>query len=208
VDSAQIFVLGHSMGGKVAPRVAAAEASVAGLVSLAGDAQPMQQAAIRVGRYMASMNPDPALAAALEAVTRQAALVESPDLSPSTPASELPFGLSGAYWLDLRGYDPVAAAAEVDKPMLILQGGRDYQVTVEDDLSRWKAGLGHRHDVTIRVYAADNHFFFPGAGPSTPAEYAQAQHVDLTVVADIAGWLTPNRGKLARLFSGLKRHKG
>jgi uncharacterized protein len=208
VDPARIFVLGHSMGGKVAPRVAAAEASVAGLVSLAGDAQPMQQATIRVGRYMASMNPDPALAAALEAVTRQAALVESPDLSPSTPASELPFGLSGAYWLDLRGYDPVAAAAELDKPMFILQGGRDYQVTVEDDLSRWKAALGHRPDVTIRVYDADNHLFFPGVGPSTPAEYAQAQHVDPAVVADIAAWLAPSRGKIARILSSLKRHKG
>jgi uncharacterized protein len=43
VDGARVFILGHSMGGKVAPRVATAEASVAGLVILAGDAQPMQQ---------------------------------------------------------------------------------------------------------------------------------------------------------------------
>jgi dienelactone hydrolase len=206
VDPARIFVLGHSMGGKVAPRVAAAEASVAGLVILAGDAQPMQRTAIRVARYMASLSPDPGMEAALEAITRQAAMVESPDLSPLTPANELPFGLSGAYWLDLRGYDPVAAAAAQDKPMLIMQGGRDYQVTVEDDLSRWRAGLAHRPDVTIRVYAADNHFFFPGAGPSTPAEYAQARHVDPTVVADIAKWMTPNRGKLARVVSSLSRH--
>jgi uncharacterized protein len=208
VDPTRIFILGHSMGGKVAPRVALAEPSVAGLVILAGDAQPMQQAAIRVGRYMASLNPDPAMAAALKAVTRQAAMVESPDLSPSTPASELPFGLSGAYWLDLRGYDPVAAAAELDKPMLILQGGRDYQVTVEDDLSRWKAGLGYRPNVTIRVYEADNHLFFTGVGPSTPDEYAQAQHVDPVVVADIAAWLMPSRGKIARLLSSLTRPKG
>ncbi|MGO4431230.1 alpha/beta hydrolase family protein, partial [Streptomyces sp. MCAF7] len=48
VDPARIFVLGHSMGGKVAPRVAAAEPSVAGLVLLAGDAQPMHEAAVRV----------------------------------------------------------------------------------------------------------------------------------------------------------------
>jgi dienelactone hydrolase len=208
VDPARIFVLGHSMGGKVAPRVATSEASVAGLVILAGDAQPMQQAAIRVGRYMASLNPDPALAAALETVTRQAATVESPDLSPSTPASDLPFGLCGAYWLDLRGYDPVATAAELDKPMLILQGGRDYQVTVADDLSRWRAGLGHRPDIAIRVYEADNHLFFPGEGPSTPAEYEQAQHVDAIVVANIAEWLTPNRGKIARMLSSLRRRKG
>jgi hypothetical protein len=36
--------------------------------------------------------------------------------------------------------------------MLILQGARDYQVTVQDDLTRWETGLAHRPDVTIRVY--------------------------------------------------------
>ena len=207
VDPARIFVLGHSMGGKVAPRVAATEASVAGLVLLAGDAQPMQHAAIRVARYLAALTPSPAAEDALQAMTRQAARVDSPDLSPATPASELPFGLSGAYWLDLRGYDPVSTAATLHKPMLILQGGRDYQVTVEDDLSRWKAGIGHRSDVTIRVYNADNHLFFPGSGPSTPAEYESAQHVDPAVIADIATWLTPQRGKIARFVSTFRRHK-
>ncbi len=91
--------------------------------------------------------------------------------------------------------------------MLILQGGRDYQVTVEDDLSRWKAGLGHRPDVTIRVYDADNHLFFSGIGPSTPAEYDLAQHVDPAVVTDIARWLMPRQGIVTRFVSGLWRLK-
>ena len=73
--------------------------------------------------------------------------------------------------------------------MLILQGGRDFQVTAADDLSGWEAGLGDRADVTIRVHEADNHLFFPGAGPSTPGEYEAPQHVDPAVVADIASWL-------------------
>ncbi|WP_374226851.1 alpha/beta fold hydrolase [Ktedonobacter sp. SOSP1-85] len=191
VDPARVFILGYSMGGKVAPRVATTEVSVAGLVILAGDAQPMQHAAIRVTRYLAQLYPGPDMEAMIETITRQAAMVDSPHLSPSTPTRELPFDLSASYWLDLRGYDPVMTAATLDKPMLILQGGRDYQVTVEDDLSRWKAGLGHRPDVTIRVYDADNHLFFSGTGPSTPAEYEPAQHIDPAVVADIAEWLMP-----------------
>ncbi|MGN9845873.1 serine aminopeptidase domain-containing protein [Nonomuraea sp. H19] len=189
VDPARVFVLGHSMGGKVAPRVAAAEPSVAGLVIMAGDTQPMHQAAVRVVRYLASLDPGPAVEAAVEAITRQAAMVAGPDLSPSTPTEALLFGWPAAYWLDLRDYDPVATAAALDRPMFILQGGRDYQVTVTDDLPGWKAGLAHRPDVTIRVYDADNHLFFPGTGPSTPAEYEPAQHVDPNVVADIAEWL-------------------
>ncbi|HET8844084.1 MAG TPA: alpha/beta fold hydrolase [Ktedonobacteraceae bacterium] len=205
VDPARIFILGHSMGGKVAPRVAAAEPSIAGLVIMAGDTQPMQQSAIRVVRYLAQLYPGPASDTTVEMMTRQAALVESPDLSPSTPARELPFGLSGSYWLDLRSYDPVSTAVAINKPMLILQGGRDYQVTLEDDLPGWKAGLGHRSDVTIRVYAADNHLFFSGTGRSTPAEYEPAQHIDPAVIADIVEWLTPKRGTLARFASGLRR---
>ena len=193
------------MGGKVAPRVATAEPSVAGMVILAGDTQPMHHAAVRVVRYLASVVPRSVSEAAVEMFTRQAALVDSPDLSPSTPASDLPFGFPASYWLDLRDYDPVSTAAALDKPMLILQGGRDYQVTVEDDLARWKAGLAHRPDVAVRVYGADNHLFFPGKGPSTPAEYEPPQHVDPAVVADIAEWLAPNRGKIGRFLAGVRR---
>jgi uncharacterized protein len=203
VDAARVFVAGHSMGGKVAPRVAAAEPSVAGLVLLAADTQPMHRAAVRVVRHLASL--DPGAQAAVEAITRQAARVDSPHLSAETPAAELPFGYSGAYWLDLRDYDPVATAAALDKPMLILQGGRDYQVTVADDLAGWQAGLGHREDVTIRVHVADDHLFFPGSGPSTPADYDRPQHVDAAVVADIADWLAPRRPALARLLSTFRR---
>ncbi|GAA4555488.1 alpha/beta hydrolase [Planotetraspora kaengkrachanensis] len=205
VDAARVYVAGHSAGGKVAPRVAAAEPSVAGLVLLAADAEPMPQAAVRVVRHLASLNPGPATQAAVEMITRQAAMTGSPDLSPDTPATELLFGFTAAYHLDLRGYDPVATAAALDKPMLILQGGRDYQVTVADDLSRWRAGLAHRPDVTIRVHDADDHMFFAGSGPSTPSDYESPQHVDPAVVADIAGWLAPRRGMLTRLASLVTR---
>jgi dienelactone hydrolase len=194
VDPARVFVVGHSMGGKVAPRVAGAEESVAGLVIMAGDTQPMHRSAVRVVRYLASVSPDAVPEAAVEGIIEQAAMVDSLALSPSTSAAALPFGLPASYWLDLRDYDPVATAAALDKPMLILQGGRDHQVTVADDLSGWQTGLAHRPDVTIRVYDADNHLFFPGEGVSTPEEYEVAQHVDPAVVEDIAKWLVAGRG--------------
>ena len=193
VDPARVFVLGLSGGGKAAPRVAAAEPSVAGLVSLAGDTLPLPRAAVRVARYLAELDPGPATTAAAEAVERQAALVESPALAPSAPAADLLFGWPASYWLDLRDYDPVATAAALDKPMLVLQGGRDYQVTVADDLVRWQAGLARRSDVTIRVHEADDHLFFRREGPSTPAAYETPQHVDPAVVTEIAEWISTPR---------------
>lgn len=189
VDPERVFVLGHSLGGRMAPRVAAAEPSVAGLILMAGSAQPLHWTAVRQIRYLTELGGGASLPA-VETITRQAELVDSADLSPATPREELPLAAPAAYWLDLRDYDPVATAAVVGKPMLILQGGRDYQVTVDDDLARWRAGLDGRPGVTIQVYEADNHLFFPGIGPSTPAEYAASQHVDPQVVTDIATWLT------------------
>jgi uncharacterized protein len=199
VGAGRVFVAGHSLGGTVAPRVAAAGPSVAGLVILAGGTQPLYWAAVRQVRYIASLDPATAAASepAIEAMTRQARTADSPDLSPSTPDSELPFGVPAPYWLDLRDYDPAAAAAALGRPVLIIQGGRDYQATVADDLAGWKAGLAGHPDVTIRVYDADNHLFFPGSGPSSPAEYEPAQHMDPAVVADIAGWLTATLPGLA-----------
>ncbi|WP_415646161.1 alpha/beta hydrolase family protein [Stackebrandtia soli] len=189
VDAERVFVLGHSMGGKIAPRIAAVESSVAGLVIMAGDVQPMHHAAVRVITYLAAMVPDLVPPSTVEIFGRQAALVDSADLTSSTPAAELPFGLPASYWLELRDYDPVAIATGLRKPMLILQGGRDYQVTVDDDLTRWRAGLGDRPEVDIRVHDADDHLFFPGTGPSTPADYERPQHVDPAVIGDIVEWV-------------------
>lgn len=182
-DIGSIYLLGHSLGGTVAPRIAAACSDIAGLILLAGGAQPLHRAMVRQFRHIGA--PD----ATIEAVTRQADLVDSPTLSPSTPAAELPFGVPATYWLDLRAYNAPATAAALDVPVLLCQGARDYQVTVADDLALWQSELADRPNVTIRVYDADNHLFFPGSGPSTPAEYEPAQHVDPTMIADIAKWV-------------------
>ena len=187
----RVFLLGHSLGGTVAPRIAAAEPSVAGLILLAGGAQPLHWVIVRQMRHLASLRPETEAAAqpVIDELAEKARMVDSPDLSPSTPASRLPLGAPASYWLDLRHYNPVDVAASLGKPMLILQGGRDYQVTVADDLARWQAGVGDRPNVTIRVYPDHNHLFTPGSGPSSPEEYEPAQHVDAAVVAEIATWL-------------------
>jgi hypothetical protein len=76
--------------------------------------------------------------------------------------------------------------------MLILQGERDYQVTVED-FARWNAALGPRPDITFHSYPALNHLFIAGAGPSLPAEYQVPSHVAEDVIRDIATWIVALR---------------
>ncbi|MGW1341241.1 alpha/beta hydrolase family protein [Kribbella sp. NPDC002412] len=162
---------------------------MAGLVIMAGDTKPMHHAAVRVLRYLATTNPEAVTAEIVEQFERQAAVVDSPDLSVDTPAADLPFGAPASYWLDLRDYDPVTTAAKLDLPILVLQGGRDYQVTVADDLIGAQRGLDHRPDVTITVLHADNHLFFPGAGPSTMTDYQTPAHVDPEALSTILNWL-------------------
>jgi len=93
-----------------------------------------------------------------------------------------------SYWLDLRGYDPPAMATSLKVPMLILQGERDYQVTMED-FARWKDALAGRRDVTFRSYPALNHLFIAGKGKSLPADYETPSHVAEEAVNDIAAWI-------------------
>ena len=97
VEPGRVFVAGHSLGGTVAPRVAAAEPSVAGLIILSGGTQPLHRAAVRQFRYLASLDPATTAAArpVIDAITRQAELIDSPGLSPrrrtaTCPSAHLP----------------------------------------------------------------------------------------------------------------------
>jgi hypothetical protein len=79
--------------------------------------------------------------------------------------------------------------ARLSIPVFLGQGGRAYQVTVGDDLARWRTGLTGRFGVTIKVYDRADHLFIPGEGRSTPADYARPGHVDAELMADVADWV-------------------
>ena len=53
VDPNRIVVLGHSLGGMLVPRIAAAGPPVAGFVVMAGAARPLPQAVVEQARYLA-----------------------------------------------------------------------------------------------------------------------------------------------------------
>jgi fermentation-respiration switch protein FrsA (DUF1100 family) len=171
------------------PRIAALDPGLAGAISLAGCARPLERAILEQTTYLAhadgTVTPDEQ-----KGIDDAQKLVESvAALKASDAAGSLRFlNVPASYWLDLRGYDPPAVAKGQRLPMLILQGERDYQVTM-DDFARWQASLGGRRDVTFRSYAALNHQFMAGTGKSLPAEYLMASHVSEEVVNDIAAWI-------------------
>ncbi|HEY3417077.1 MAG TPA: hypothetical protein VGM23_09360, partial [Armatimonadota bacterium] len=124
----------------------------------------------------------------IDEIARQAALAKDPHLPLETPANRL-LGITASYWLDINEYQPAEAAKHLQRQMLILQGGRDYQVTAAEDLKGWQCALEGRNDVSFKLYPMLNHLFMAGTGPSSPAEYSQASHVDVQVINDIAQWV-------------------
>jgi len=190
IDPARIFVLGHSLGGTLLPRIAAADPKIAGLISLAGSTRKLGDAMLAQVTYLVTaagpITPDGQKQ--LDDTKKLVARVEA--LTPADAGNPQSIGGAPAtYWLDLNSYDAVAAAKAIPQRMLFLQGERDYQVTMADDFAAWKAGLAGQSRVTFRSYPALNHLFLPGTGKSLPAEYNNPGHVPEDVIRDIAEWI-------------------
>lgn len=189
IDARRIFVLGHSLGGMLIPRIGQLDSQIAGFIVLAGSTRPLEDMILEQMRYIFSL--DGKLSdeekAQLDEIKRQGEQIKN--LKPSDAQSaKLLLGAPASYWLDLRGYDPTQAAKLLKRPMLILQGERDYQVTMED-FARWKAALGSQPNVTFKSYPKLNHLFIEGEGKSTPSEYEMLGHVAQIVIDDIADWI-------------------
>jgi dienelactone hydrolase len=192
IDARQIFVLGHSLGGYLAPRIGAADPQIRGLIILAGSARPFEDVILDQMTYVLSLSvPDPEVRQQQLAVLKQQVkLVKDPNRLPAAKASDLSLGVPAAYWLDLNAYHPQQVAQTLKQPMLFLLGGSDYQITRED-FQIWQDALGGRNDVQFILYPGLSHIFTPveGGQKATPATYTVAGHVAEEVVNDIGDWI-------------------
>jgi hypothetical protein len=98
--------------------------------------------------------------------------------------------MRGAYFLAKRGQHPEELAAKLPCALLVVQGGRDYQVTLADDFPRWQRALAGNPRATLKVYPALDHRLVAGEGRSSPAQYMEPGHVDAQLVSDLAAWVT------------------
>ncbi len=191
IDPDRIFVLGHSLGGMLIPRIATASPEAHGFVILAGAARPIEDLIMEQTEYLDSLDGviTPEEQAQLDQLRVLVEWMKGPELKSNTPAYQLMMGFSGRYWLDLHGYQPADEAKSIARPVLVLQGERDYQVTMAD-FSLWQQALSGMPNVTFITYPDLNHLFMTGTGKSTPQEYSQPGHVSQDVVEDIAAFIT------------------
>jgi fermentation-respiration switch protein FrsA (DUF1100 family) len=188
------------MGGYLIPRIYAAdkEQLIAGYISLAGAARPMTELILEQYDYFLSLDIYNALEKAvlrsqqnqlktgIEAILK---LTEADRGKNTVPLSVYP--VYPAYWLYLADYDPAEEIKKIDKPLLILQGGTDYQVT-ETDFNLFKKALDGRDNAEFILYPNLSHAFTYTEQMSTPADYMSEATVDKQVARDIADFIKNN----------------
>lgn len=195
IQSDQIYIAGHSLGGYLVPRIAQQAPDAAGYILLAAPARPIEDLILEQTQYILGLENTLDDTSKEKLLSQTAQIVENiKNLTPdSDMTSDQLFNVPASYWLNLQGYDPLTEIRQVEKPLLFLQGARDYQVTVTD-YELWQDALADAAsvDATFRLYDNLNHLFMTGTGKSTPAEYQQKGVFSTDVSSAIAAFVHGN----------------
>jgi dienelactone hydrolase len=190
IDGQKVIILGHSLGGMLVPRIAATDKRVAGFIIMAGAARPITELMKEQYRYIFLLDGTltEAESQKLHALDSLVALTQSlPYLNKANPTS-LVLGAPPAYWKDLLHYHPLQYAERMHRPVLVLQGGKDYQVTLTD-FNLWKTHLQSDSQASFKFYPRLNHLFMVCSGKPSPSDYEKPGHVAKQVIEDIARWI-------------------
>lgn len=192
VNADSVYLLGHSLGGMLAPRIAKRTPGLAGIVLLAAPARPFEDLILEQVTYLNRLVPSAQNEQQLTALKRQVAnvkLLHTPAFCDTIP---LPLNLPRSYWSDALSYHPVEEAAGLSLPILVLQAERDYQVTMQD-YALWRVNLMKRHNVSFKSYPKLNHLLQEGIGKATPDEYQQPSSVPTYVIGDLVRFVRTGR---------------
>ena len=194
IDSEKIFIVGHSMGGMLAPRIDAEGGDYRGLVLLAGTPRRLEEVLIEQNEEMVSK---------LNGLTQRFVRKQVQklnhtfsglyDLSDEEAKRRKVGGGTTLYYFKEMGEHAVSGyLATLQKPMLIMQGEKDFQVKADKDFLAYQELLKGKANVSFKLYENLNHAFVPSVyGSITKAkkEYNTEQHISEEVIADIANWI-------------------
>jgi len=188
VDAGRVYVVGHSQGAALAPRIAN-NVTARGVVMIAGSMRTpgdiiLQQARLALERA----GSDAKARKEAEEVIAAALKIQSGLEPPHTVLQ----GAPAWYWRSVSQARPIEQIESLTQRagrVLIVHGGRDSLVT-QDDLAAWRAALPASAQVAYLVFPTLNHLMQAGEGLMTPAEYACSRPVDAELLADLARWLS------------------
>ena len=195
---ADLYLLGHSQGAMLAPRIMAAMQTevgerLRGGVLLAGSPLPMWE-------IQYHQNLDVLKTLSGEALAQSEALVEA-EVAKATALADMPaeelqkqtfFGINAYYQADEMSVDAAQTAVDLDLPLFIAQGEKDWQVRPADGVEAWQAKLPQDFDAVYKLYPDMTHMLFDlqGTPTGTAADYMAADaRVSEALIEDIAAWI-------------------
>jgi hypothetical protein len=198
IDPQRIFLLGHSLGAMLGPRIAL-QSDLKGLIMMAGTLRPLEDVVLDQYRYLfnldSSLNKEEQ--SIMETVKLQVLELKKLSAKSSEKNQKMLLDLPASYWLDLNQNPALKDFKKLRKPTLVLHAGRDYQIN-ETDLNVIKVASKNRKNLEISVFKDLNHLFLSGKGPSKPEEYMEPGHVPTEVGDSISRWIQNQEGSLVK----------
>ena len=197
IDPDRVFLLGHSMGGMLAPRIECSGGDFAGLILMAGSPRRLEEILLAQTREIC----ETMTGLARWITKKQLHKLEHTfqglyDLPDEVAKTKKVGGGTTLYYFKEMGQPPVSEWLEkTRKPMLVIQGEQDVQVKADVDFRLYQELLGDRENVTFRLYPGLNHAFVPAIAhgiAEAKKEFSQERHIGTEVLDDLAGWIRSN----------------
>ena len=199
IDESRVFILGHSLGGMLAPRIHAMGGNYAGLIIFAGsprfllDIMKEQQSAV-----LETMEDGDEKAAAIEEANKfigsiEGALTLSDEEAKAITIEGL--GTSAYYFKDLYENPTPGYIKNISAPFFVMHAGADLQVNTDRDFALYKELLTDRPNATLKLYEGLNHLFMPAKVSSITEvldEYRIKANIDIQPLRDIEQWIKAN----------------
>ena len=194
IDPDRVFLAGHSMGAMLAPRIECSGGDFRGLILLAGSPRRLEEVMMeQMAEAMAGMPGFAKKIAGKQRAKFETLFHGLYDLSDEEAKTKKVGGGTTLYYFKEMGQPTVAQWLEQTcKPMLVLQGEKDFQVKAAVDFALYQELLGDREDVTFKLYPGLNHAFVTARFDSiadAKKEFTPERHIGAEVLDDIAGWI-------------------
>lgn len=189
VDSNRVYIAGHSQGALCGPLMAKKCNNLKGLILLAAPGRSLLEIIPEQLDYIASLRTkkDETADAQSNAIKWQVNNALKPDLSLWTKVS-LPFGARAKYWLFDRNYKVLEVAKTLTLPLLLIQGGRDYNVT-KKDYDLWSDAMKGKSNFKKVWFEDLDHMFFVGQGMSKPDDLNKLGYVSEKVTSKMIDFI-------------------